>query len=197
MRGAALRLHWTVPLGAWALGGFGVSPWFWLGYVVVVASHEFGHAVLAWRGGHRVVSVDITGFGGACRYELADDRQADRGNIAWGGVLAQGLVASIALLWMLPELPLEHPAALQLWRSLVTVNLALAVFNLLPVAPLDGAEAWPWLADQIRGARKLAFQRQFTLLDGVAPAIEPPMDIPERLTRRRRELAKPSRRRPR
>ncbi|MEM9696726.1 MAG: hypothetical protein AAGA56_29585, partial [Myxococcota bacterium] len=47
------------------------------------------------------------------------------------------------------------------------------------------------------GARKLAFQRQFTLLDGVAPAIEPPMDIPERLTRRRRELAKPSRRRPR
>jgi len=177
LRGAEVRVHWTLPLGAFLLGGFAIAPLFWLGYVAVVLAHELGHAVLVWRAGHRVESIDITGFGGACRYDLPEGAEEERGAIAWGGVLAQMLIASVATLLVLANLPLEHPVALELKRAFVTVNLMLVAFNLVPVAPLDGADAWPWLLRRFRAARKLSFQRQVTLLDGYTPTIEPPATL--------------------
>ncbi len=174
VKGAEVRVHWTLPLGAFLLGGFAIAPLFWLGYITVVLAHELGHAILVWRGGHQVASIDITGFGGACRYDLPEEAEEDKGAIAWGGVLVQLLIASIATLFVLANLPLENPMALELKRAFVTVNLMLVAFNLIPVAPLDGADAWPWLIRRFRAARRLSFQRQVTLLDGYTPTIEPP-----------------------
>ena len=65
--GTSFRLHWTLPLGALFFSGFRFAPVFWLAFFGLVFVHELGHASLVKIFGHRVVAVDITGFGGLCR----------------------------------------------------------------------------------------------------------------------------------
>ncbi|HMR10449.1 MAG TPA: hypothetical protein PKA88_31950, partial [Polyangiaceae bacterium] len=94
MRGASLRLHWSLPLGMLVFGGLRVAPAFWLGFFLLVLIHELGHAFVVKAYGHRVLSVDVTGFGGLCRWS-GSASVMERGLIAWNGVLAQAVLLTI------------------------------------------------------------------------------------------------------
>ena len=94
-RGAPVRAHWSLPLGALVFGQGRFVPGFWLGFFLLVLIHELGHAALVKRYGHRVVSIDIHALGGACRWS-GEATAVDRARIAWGGVLAQGVALAIA-----------------------------------------------------------------------------------------------------
>jgi Zn-dependent protease len=139
VRGVPVRLHWSLPVGMLLLGG--LSPLFWVAFVALVLLHEAGHAFLVRRYGFRVLAIDITGFGGLCRWEgFASDHQ--RSVIAWGGVAAQALLLVVSLAVVLV---FGWPSS---WvgRSLASVfiqsNLLVMAINLLPFRPFDGAEAW-------------------------------------------------------
>jgi Zn-dependent protease len=152
-RGAPVRVHWTTPLGAFVFGGMTFAPVFWVAFVTLVLVHELGHAFLVRRFGHRVEAIDVTGLGGVCRWAGAA-RPLHRGLIAWGGVLAQLLllgvtVAAVAVVGT----PTSFVGA-QLVHAFVTTNLWLVALNLLPVAPFDGAEAWPAARELVRRARE-------------------------------------------
>ncbi len=150
--GTSFRLHWTLPLGALFFSGFRFAPVFWVAFFGLVFVHELGHAALVKIFGHRVVAVDITGFGGMCRWSGTATPE-ERGAIAWGGVLAQGVVLAIAFP---ASLVLGRPTTLwqaELVHVLITTNLYLAALNLLPIPPLDGAEAWRFVLDLIRRPR--------------------------------------------
>ena len=82
-RGAPLRLHWTLPVGALLFGQGRFVPGFWLGFFLLVFVHELGHAVLVRRYGHGVVSIDIHALGGVCRWS-GEPTAIDRSRIAWG-----------------------------------------------------------------------------------------------------------------
>jgi Zn-dependent protease len=140
-RGVPVRVHWTLPLGALFFGGMRFVPAFWIGFFVLVLIHELGHAALVKRFGHAVLAVDITGFGGLCRWRgYATERQ--RSIIAWGGVVAQA-VALVATLLLLAIFGWPHSWFLaQLANVFVYTNLWLIGFNLLPIPPFDGAQAW-------------------------------------------------------
>lgn len=140
-RGAPVRVHWTLLVGALVFGQGRFLPGFWLGYFLLVLVHELGHALLVRRFRHRVVSIDVHGLGGACRWS-GDATAIERAWIAWGGVLAEAvvLVATYAALALAG--PPDSPFVAQLSAAFTTTNIWLIGINLIPVPPLDGAEAW-------------------------------------------------------
>jgi Zn-dependent protease len=141
LRGVPIRLHWSIPVGAFVFGRFAFVPGFWLGFFLLVLLHELGHAVLVQRYRLHVEAVEVHGLGGVCRYS-GYPSPLERSVIAWGGVLAQALLlgATLAIVWLLGA-----PAS-SFGRELVSAftmtNLLLIGINLIPVPPLDGAEAW-------------------------------------------------------
>ena len=158
-RGIPVRLHWSLPLGALVFGGGRFAPGLWVGFFLLVLLHELGHATVVRHHRMRVLSVEIHALGGLCRWEGMASPLA-RATIAWGGVWAQlalllGTVLTLALLGA-PR----GRFAVEMVEAFTTINLFLVALNLLPVRPLDGAEAWPllpllWrrLRSRRRGAR--------------------------------------------
>jgi Zn-dependent protease len=140
-RGAPVRLHWTLPVAALVFGHGRIVPGFWLGFFLLVFLHELGHAFLVRRLRHQVVSIDVHALGGVCRWS-GDPTAIDRARIAWGGVLAQAVAYVAARAALALAGPPETIFASQLVAAFTTTNLWLIAINLIPVPPLDGAEAW-------------------------------------------------------
>lgn len=137
--GAPIQVHWTTPVVAFALTGLSFVPGAWLGFLVIVLIHEIGHALVVRSCGAHVISVNAHGLGGTCEwYGHVTARQ--RAMIAWGGVLAQGVlyVAARLVATVVPSWGFWG----QVLYTLTATNLILIVVNLLPIRPLDGAEAW-------------------------------------------------------
>jgi hypothetical protein len=143
IRGAPIRIHWTTPVGAFLISGLAVLPGAWAAFFVLVLCHELGHAFIVKAYGFEVVAVDVNGLGGLCHWNGAAS-PFERSLIAWGGVFGQLVVlaAAFPLRWYVaPHFEGEH--AYQFFHALVSTNVYLMAINLLPVRPLDGAEAWP------------------------------------------------------
>jgi Zn-dependent protease len=179
-RGAPMRVHWTMPVGAFLLGRAQFVPVFWAAFFLIVLWHELGHALMVRRCGHRVVSVDVTGFGGLCRW-AGSATPFERSLIAWGGVVAQGVLLVGALGARALLGPPTSALLAEIESAAIQWNLSLIVLNLLPMRPFDGAEAWPlfrlWL-ERRRGQRVL---EQILGKPGARkPAPRPPADSSSR-----------------
>jgi stage IV sporulation protein FB len=162
-RAAPIRLHWSMPLGAVLFSGFSFRPVFWLGFVLLVLLHELGHAVVVAHAGARVTAIHLTALGGECHWS-GTVSPLQRACIAWGGVWAQALGVVAALLVVAVQgMPMER-AGLDLFQVFTFTSAYTAAFNLLPIRPLDGAEAWPlfgilWRRHRARVAARLAATR--------------------------------------
>lgn len=137
---APVRIHWSVALGAvlWTRGSF--APAYWVSFLGLVLAHELGHAWMVRRAGCQVVSIDAHGLGGQCAWR-GNPTAVERSAIAWGGVLAQaiiGVIATIVFTFVEPGFGWLR----QVQVALISTNIAMIVLNLLPIPPLDGAEAW-------------------------------------------------------
>jgi stage IV sporulation protein FB len=139
--GAAVRLHWSLPLGAVVFTGLRIAPGAWLGFLVIVLVHELGHAVAAARSGLRVTTVDAHGLGGVCRWEGYPSPK-QRAFIAWAGVIAQAALGLSTLALLGAAGRPTGAFGVDLVHALLFTNLWLIGLNLLPIPPLDGAEAW-------------------------------------------------------
>jgi Zn-dependent protease len=153
-RQAPVRVHWTLPVGALVFGQGQFVPGFWLAFFLLVLIHELGHAVLVRRYHQRVVSIDIHALGGVCCWS-GDPTAIDRARIAWGGVLAQAVAYGAARAVIALAGPPDGVFTAALAGAFTTTNVWLMAINLIPVAPLDGAEAWklPGLLAQRRRSR--------------------------------------------
>jgi len=166
--GAPVRIHWSVAVGAVMFVGLRFAPAAWLAFALLVLVHELGHAAAVLFFRLEVVSVDVHGFGGVCRWDgVATAWQ--RAVIAWGGVLAQLalLVATEGLL-----LTAGRPTssfAVDMVSVFTETNLWLMLINLIPVPPLDGANAWTifraWRAGRGSRDRRAAARRQLHRLE--------------------------------
>jgi Zn-dependent protease len=151
-RGAPIRLHWTLPLGALAWSRFTFAPAMWLAFAALILIHELGHALLVVRFRLGLSEVALHGAGGYCRHERSGSR-FEESAIAWGGVLAQ-LTLYIGV--KLVELGLGPPTRLataQAFYVFTSANLWLIAINLIPIEPLDGAKAWPLVGMLLARAR--------------------------------------------
>jgi stage IV sporulation protein FB len=189
-RGAPIRLHWTLPLGAFAMGRFAFVPAFWLGFAVLILIHELGHALFVVRYRLGLSEIAVHGFGGYCRHTHSGTR-AQEAAVAWGGVLAQlaAFVVAQALLFVLGP-PASHHWA-QLAYVFTGTNLWIMAFNLLPIEPLDGAKAWPlvgmwWQRRGRNTAARTAWGQKSTVSRELRNLEKPPVgeETPEQRTER-------------
>jgi stage IV sporulation protein FB len=146
LAGVDLRLHWSVPVGALVFGSLRFEPVLWLAFLVVIGVHELGHAVLIKAvltpaDGNRITGIDMTGYGGQCRFRGRADG-LEHALIAWGGVLAQAALLIGTLLVVSTFGQATSHAGSLVEHAFVEINLWIAGINLLPFAPLDGARAW-------------------------------------------------------
>lgn len=158
-RGVPVRLHWSVVLIAFFVGGgFRLAIGAWTAFLLLIFIHEVGHAMLAQRYGLRVVGIDVHGLGGLCRYE-GTDSPWQRSVIAWGGVLGQLVLLLLALtVARIGALPRGAFAA-DFMRVAISANLFIAALNLIPLRGLDGAEAWKLPRLWAKRRRQAKYQR--------------------------------------
>jgi Zn-dependent protease/CBS domain-containing protein len=114
-----------------------------------VLAHELGHSFVAIRQGIDVKSITLFLFGGLASLEKESKTPAEAFWVAIAGpavsLLLFGLLTAISL-----STPISGPLAAIL-GVLAYINLALALFNLIPGLPLDGGNILKALVWQITG----------------------------------------------
>jgi Zn-dependent protease len=144
--GVDVYLHWSVP--ALAIAVLAVSnrstattvPGI-AAYLSLLILHESGHLIMARRRGYQAFSMVLYPFVGLAQFEAPESR-LDRALIAWGGVLAQMTVAIPFTLYVAAAGYTESEPVNAVLAILGGYSLFVAVFNLLPIRPLDGWKAW-------------------------------------------------------
>ena len=115
----------------WLVGGAGAV----LFYVSLLA-HELSHALVATSHGVKVAGITLWLFGGVSRLEGEPASARSEGLIAGVGPLTSLVIAAISV--GLFYLTSGNDLVSGLFGWLAFVNLALALFNLVPAFPLDG-----------------------------------------------------------
>lgn len=126
-----------------------------VGFFASILAHEFGHSIVAQRRGIPVEGITLWLLGGVARLrrEPADARTELA--VSAAGPLTSLAVAVLfgVVAFGLDTASLELLAAAAGW--LAAINVLLAVFNLIPAAPLDGGRIlsgvlWLWHGDRDR-----------------------------------------------
>jgi stage IV sporulation protein FB len=99
--------------------------------------HELGHAAAARRLKVQVGIIVLHGFGGHVTHAQTDAKRSLLISLSGPGA---GLALGIAVWLASPYLP-TTPATDALVSDLLFVNIGWSLFNLLPMAPLDGGHA--------------------------------------------------------
>jgi Zn-dependent protease len=136
-----------------------------------IVLHELGHALAARRSGIEVAGIDLFFFGGVMKMSRETDTPgreffvAVAGPLVTLGIVIVGTVVGVAIAGgrdaFLDAALLDSrvpPLAVQLVSFLVTMNVILLVFNLVPAFPLDGgriarAAIWKLTGDRARSTR--------------------------------------------
>lgn len=157
--GIPIKLHWTMlvflPFIALNMASaMGVSSvlWGWVvafGLFVSVALHELGHSLIARGRGYPVRDIVLTPIGGVAFLTRSPRRPNDELVIAIAGPIVSLLAALacwIAATWI------RAFGAVNLGNTASFVgvlNLALALFNMLPSFPMDGGRVYrAWLSER-------------------------------------------------
>jgi Zn-dependent protease len=139
LSGIPINLHLTFLL-LLAVIGFGqgfAGVLFVLAIFGSVLLHEFGHALMARRFGIGTRDVTLYPFGGLARLDRLPAEPRKEMWIALAGPAVNIAIAAVLLFWLVGTgvvgLGIGAFAA-----QLLQINLALAVFNMLPAFPMDG-----------------------------------------------------------
>ncbi|WP_040494261.1 site-2 protease family protein [Ilumatobacter nonamiensis] len=136
--GIPVRAHWSIALIAALFGvnlasSLGVTAGIVavLAFFVSILAHEFGHALVARRYGVETESIDLWALGGVARLDREPPTPRADGLIAGAGPIVSLVIGVVTFgsAYLLTSNVLA-------WIGIV--NLFLAVFNMLPGAPLDG-----------------------------------------------------------
>ena len=165
--GIEVQMHWSVFVIALVLGsglsgivGVAAAALGVVAFLVSILVHEFSHALTARRFGVGTRSVQLWALGGVARLDREAPTARAEGWIAAAGPIASVAVGVVAVAaWWLGDGPSGSNVFVGVIGWVGVVNAALAVFNLLPGAPLDGgrivkAIRWRRHGDRYRAARE-------------------------------------------
>src|SRR3954452_8998914 len=146
--GTAVRIHITfllflgwIFISSWYSGG-PQAAWTGLAFMVLlfacVLAHEFGHIFTARAFGVATPDVTLLPIGGVARLERIPEKPSEELLVALAGP-AVNVVIAIVLLLVLGTMPAggePQDTDAGLLDRLLTANLFLAVFNLIPAFPM-------------------------------------------------------------
>ncbi len=175
IRGVVVGVHWsvlfvlalvTISLAAGVfpddVGGYSTAI-YWIAALVTgvlfllsILAHEVSHAVVALRHGVAVDRITLWLLGGVAQLEGGAKTPGDDFLIAFVGPatsIAIGLIAGALALGL--DAASASALLVEMLKWLAGINLVLAVFNLVPAAPLDGgrvlrAALWAQSKDRLR-----------------------------------------------
>jgi len=138
-------LYPDLPGVAYALAGF-VAGVVFLGSLL---AHELAHAVVARRNGVEVEAITLWMFGGVAKLEGEPaDPGADFRVAVVGPLVSLALTVLFATMGLVLDVGGAPGLVVGTFEWLALINLLLAVFNLIPAAPLDGGRVlralWWW-----------------------------------------------------
>lgn len=168
--GIAVHVHFTfllllvfLGIGYWrstqALGPALVGVGFIIALFGCVLLHELGHALMARRYGIKTHDITLLPIGGLARLERMPESPVQEFWVAVAGPAVNVVIAAILFGWLwithgftaTPEMTLVGGSLAQ---RLMTVNLFLAAFNLLPAFPMDGGRVLRALLSTRLGRRR-------------------------------------------
>lgn len=181
--GSELRVHATfflllvwIGVSAWSYGGAeaaAVNITYILALFACVIAHEYGHALTARRFGIRTPDITLLPIGGLARLERMPEKPMQEILVALAGPAVN--VVIFAVLWVViglsPQPPLSGDMSFAtLPRQIATLNLVLAVFNMIPAFPMDGGRvlraALALFTDRVRATRIAAIVGQVIAVGG-------------------------------
>jgi Zn-dependent protease len=142
-----------------------------VGFFGSILLHEFGHAIVAMRNGIGISSIQLWIFGGMARMDREADSPGTELKVALAGpavtaaiAIVLGVVGIAAAGWtgfqeaVLLESRSGVSGLIALVAWLVSINLLILVFNMLPAYPMDGgrvarAIAWWKSGDRNKATR--------------------------------------------
>jgi Zn-dependent protease len=140
-----------------------------VGFFGSILLHEFGHAVVAMRNGIGISSIQLWILGGMARMDREADSPGTEAKVALAGpavtlaiAVVMGVIGAVVAGWtgfreaviFDSESGVSGLMALIAW--LVTINLFILVFNLLPAFPMDGGRVARAIAWRKSGNRNSA-----------------------------------------
>lgn len=177
LRGIRVGVHWSVVFVAWLLAWSlatrllpseapgATSAAYWAAGISVgllffgsLLAHEMAHAFFARRAGIGVEGITLWLLGGVAKLDGDAPTPGHEFRIAASGPITSGLLGAAFGVVALVAGPLGLPVlAGEAAGWLARVNIVLAVFNLLPGAPLDGGRivrsvAWRLGRDRLRAS---------------------------------------------
>ena len=133
LTGHYFPMHYKWPVAMYLFAGVTTS----LLFFASVVAHELGHSFVAIRKGLPVRSITLFIFGGIARIGKEPERPHDEFWIAIAGPFVSAVLGLLFLgLSLFASTVSEPVTAVAGWLG--TINLTLAVFNLVPGFPLDG-----------------------------------------------------------
>ena len=129
-------------------------------FFVSIVLHELSHAMVAKLRGLPVKSITLFALGGVAQIEK---EAADAKTEFWMGIIGPitsfvigviCLAITVALGWTPPESPQRPLPAMLMWLGYI--NIALAIFNMIPGFPLDGGRVLRGIVWWITGNAKRA-----------------------------------------
>ncbi len=149
--GVDLFLHWSWFLvGIYEIqsrsGRYSSITWNVLEYLalfLIVALHEYGHALACKQVGGRANQIVLWPLGGVAYVDPPPRPGATLWSIAAGPLVNVVLVPILGALFLFSRSagwPTIMPDAYHLVRAILAINIGLLVFNILPVYPLDGGQ---------------------------------------------------------
>ncbi len=132
-----------------------------------LVAHELAHCLVAKAKGIPVEGITLFVFGGIARTRMDAETPGDEFQIAGVGPLVSLILAGLfALIWSLGRNAGWTVAFTGVARYLSSINLLLAIFNLLPGFPLDGGRLfrsviWKATGDLEKATRIASWGGQF------------------------------------
>jgi len=119
-------------------------------FFISIILHELGHSLVAIARGVQVRAITLFIFGGVAQTEKEADTAATEFYIAIAGPLVSFVLACVFFILKLGAASISETATEALgW--LATINLVIAVFNLIPGFPLDGGRVFRAVVWKITG----------------------------------------------
>ncbi len=174
--GIQFRLHYTwfiifiliTALLSWRVFPFSYPDWplalYWVIGIITsllffasVVAHELAHSLVGRANGIPVKSITLFIFGGVSLMTREATRARDELLMAGAGPACSLVIGGLfVLLHLFTRSTIEPVAAMAYW--LAYINVALAIFNLIPGFPLDGGRVFRSLLWRVTGNYKLSTQ---------------------------------------